>query len=55
MGNIVYYDVLAGAEESHCVKEDYTVRSKSRCAIRLRYIDLVVSVDARRRNFRNLL
>jgi hypothetical protein len=29
----------------HGYKEAYTVRSESRCALRLRYVDLVVSIE----------
>jgi hypothetical protein len=33
----------------------YTVLSESRCVVRLRYVDLVVSIDARGHHFQHLL
>jgi hypothetical protein len=33
----------------------YTVRSESRCGLRLRYVDLVVSIDAHGNHFQQLL
>jgi hypothetical protein len=35
--------------------DDGTVRSESRCALRLRYVDLVVSIDARGHHFHHVL
>jgi hypothetical protein len=33
----------------------YTVRSESRCALRLRYVDLTVSIDASGHHFQHVL
>jgi hypothetical protein len=38
----------------HYYAHENAVRSESRCALRLRYVDLVVSIDARGRHFQHL-